>query len=273
MTSTIPLSVALELREIVLTSISPPMDALAWYVLLGTLLAGFVQGLSGFAFGLVAMTLWAWVVAPQIAGPLVVFGSLLGQVLALGAIRGSFDKRRVWPFLLGGCLGTPLGVAMLRHIDQAAFKMAIGLMLMFYCPLMLCIRAVPRITAGGRLADGGVGLIGGIMGGLGGLNGPAPTLWCSLRGWNRHEQRAVFQTFSLGMQALTLTIYGASGLITRQTLFLFALMAPTIVVPSWLGLRLYSRFSEVGFRRLILGLLSVSGGMLLLSSIRGLMFR
>jgi hypothetical protein len=32
------------------------------------------------------------------------------------------------------------------------------------------------------LADGGIGLIGGMMGGLGGLNGPAPTLWCSLRG-------------------------------------------------------------------------------------------
>ncbi len=146
-------------------------------------------------------------------------------------------------------------------------------MLMVYCPLMLCIRAVPRITAGGRLADGGVGLIGGIMGGLGGLNGPAPTLWCSLRGWNRHEQRAVFQTFSLGMQALTLAIYAASGLLTRQTLFLFALMAPTMVVPSLLGVRLYSRFSEIGFRRLILSLLSLSGVVLLLSSIPRMMFR
>lgn len=249
------------------------MDVLAWYVLLGTLLAGFVQGLSGFAFGLVAMTVWVWSVAPQIAGPLVVFGSLVGQMLSFSAIRRSFDGRRVLPFLLGGCLGTPLGVAMLHHVNQAVFKLAIGLMLMVYCPLMLCIRAVPQITGGGRLADGGVGLIGGIMGGLGGLNGPAPTLWCSLRGWNRHEQRAVFQTFSLAMQALTLAIYAASGLLTRQTLFLFALMAPTMVVPSLLGARLYGRFSEIGFRRLILILLSLSGIVLLLSSIPRMMFR
>jgi hypothetical protein len=38
--------------------------------------AGFVQGLSGFAFALVSMTIWAWRLDPIVAGPLVVFGSL-----------------------------------------------------------------------------------------------------------------------------------------------------------------------------------------------------
>ncbi|HEY7579217.1 MAG TPA: sulfite exporter TauE/SafE family protein [Acetobacteraceae bacterium] len=243
------------------------MDALAWYVLLGTLVAGFVQGLSGFAFGLVAMTVWAWVVSPQTAGPLVVFGSLVGQLLSLGTVRRGFAGRRVWPFVLGGCIGTPIGVAMLRYIDQTVFKMAVGLILVAYCPLMLCMRAVPRVTGGGRLADGSVGVVGGFMGGLGGLNGPAPTLWCALRGWSRHEQRAVFQTFSLCMQALTLAIYGASGLITRQTLSLFALVAPAMILPTLLGLRLYARFSETGFRRVVLILLSLSGIVLLMASV------
>ena len=53
------------------------MSAVTLYVLFGALAAGFVQGLSGFAFGLVAMTFWVWVIPPQLAGPLVVFGSLL----------------------------------------------------------------------------------------------------------------------------------------------------------------------------------------------------
>jgi len=106
-----------------------------------------------------------------------------------------------------------------------------------------------------------------VMGGLGGLNGPAPTLWCSLRGWSRHEQRAVFQTFSLCMQALTLAIYAASGLITPQTLRLFAIVAPAMVVPTLLGVRIYARFSEAGFRQLILVLLSISGVVLLAASV------
>ena len=243
------------------------MTSLAYSVLLGALAAGFVQGLSGFAFGLVAMTIWVWTVAPQLAGPLVVFGSLVGQVLSLGSLRRSFDMRRLTPFVIGGSIGTPIGVWMLHYVDPTQFKLAVGLILVAYCPLMLFIGAVPRVTAGGRLADGGVGLIGGVMGGLGGLNGPAPTLWCSLRGWSRHEQRAVFQTYSLCMQALALAIYAASGLITLQTLWLFAIVAPAMVVPTLIGVRLYARFSEAGFRQLVLVLLSVSGVVLLASSV------
>jgi uncharacterized membrane protein YfcA len=243
------------------------MTPLIYTVLLGTLAAGFIQGLSGFAFGLVAMTVWVWTVSPQVAGPLVVFGSLVGQVLSLGSFRHSFDARRVWPFIIGGCIGTPIGVWMLHYVDSTQFKLAVGLILVAYCPLMLFIRAVPRVTAGGRVADGGVGMIGGVMGGLGGLNGPAPTLWCNLRGWSRDEQRAVFQTFSLCMQTLTLAIYAASGLVTLQTMRLFAIVAPAMVVPTMIGVRLYARFSEAGFRQLILVLLGLSGVVLLASSV------
>lgn len=243
------------------------MSAVTYYVLLGALAAGFVQGLSGFAFGLVAMTVWVWVITPQLAGPLVVFGSLVGQLLSLGWLRRSIDSRRLFPFVLGGCVGTPIGVWMLHYVDQTVFKMTVGLILVAYCPLLLCIRRVPRVTAGGRLADGGIGLVGGVMGGLGGLNGPAPTLWCALRGWSRDEQRAVFQTFSLCMQALTLAIYATTGLITRDTLQLFAVVAPAMIIPTLIGVRLYARFTEAGFRQLILILLSLSGVVLLLASV------
>src|ERR1700676_3744261 len=56
-------------------------------IVLGAVAGGLVQGLSGFAFGLIAMAFWAWAVPPQLAAPMVVFGSLLGQLLALGTIR------------------------------------------------------------------------------------------------------------------------------------------------------------------------------------------
>jgi len=58
------------------------MDTVLVVTLLGAMVAGFVQGLSGFAFGLVAMSFWAWVLAPQVAAALAVFGALTGQVIA-----------------------------------------------------------------------------------------------------------------------------------------------------------------------------------------------
>ena len=74
------------------------MNTLAWYVVRGTLAGSLVQGLSGFAFGLVAMTVWVWMVSPQVAGPLVVFGSLVGQLLSIRAFHSGFDGRRISPF-------------------------------------------------------------------------------------------------------------------------------------------------------------------------------
>ena len=71
----------------------------------------------------------------------------------------------------------------------------------------------------------------------------------------------------LSTQALTLMIYAASGLITRETVWLFAIVAPAMVVPTLIGVRLYARFSEAGFRQLILVLLGLSGVVLLIASV------
>jgi uncharacterized protein len=243
------------------------MDLLLIPVILGAVAAGFVQGLSGFAFGLVAMAFWAWSVAPQLAGPMVVFGALLGQLLSLTSVRRSLDLRLVAPFIIGGVAGVPLGAALLSHIDPDAFKAAIGAFLLIWCTVMLFAGTLPRVTRGGRLADGAVGLIGGIMGGLSGLSGPAPTLWCTLRAWDKDTQRAIFQSFNLSMQVVILTVYLASGLVTMATLRMFAIIAPAMLVPSLLGTRAYARLSHAAFQQVLLMLLLLSGVGLLAASL------
>lgn len=240
---------------------------LAAIVAIGAAAGGFIQGLSGFAFGLVALGVWAWTIDPALAGSLVIFGSLVGQLLSLGTVRRKLEVKRILPFVLGGLFGVPIGVALLHHIDAQGFKLAVGIILLIWCPTMLWARSLPRISSGGRWADAGAGWVGGVMGGLGGLTGPAPTLWCALRGWDRDTQRAVFQSFNLVMQAVTMVAYVATGTIGLETLWLFAIVAPAMLVPTLLGARLYRRFSDAGFQRLILLLLTASGAILVASSV------
>jgi uncharacterized membrane protein YfcA len=240
-------------------------------VAMGAAVGGFVQGLTGFAFGLVAMPIWALSVAPTLAGPMVVFGSLLCHMLSLGVIRRGFDARRLLPFIVGGVLGIPVGVALLHRIDPVSFKLAVGLVLVVWAPAMLLARDLPPIRHGGRLADGIAGWVGGVMGGLGGLTGPAPTLWCTLRGWDRDSQRAVFQGFNLAMQMLTMAAYIMSGTISGETFRVFGLIAPALLIPVLLGTRLYRRYSNAGFRRSVLVLLTVSGAALLVSAVGSLL--
>jgi uncharacterized protein len=249
------------------------MSSTIVWVIVGALAGGFVQGLSGFAFGLVAMAFWAWSVEPQLAGPMVVFGSLVGQFLSMHAVRQGFALGRSAPFVIGGVLGVPLGVALLAHIDAAIFKASVGAVLAIYCPLVLLARNLPYVTGGGKWADGGVGFIGGVMGGLGGFTGPAPTLWCVLRGWSKDTQRAVFQTFNIAMHSLTLAVYLAGGLITTDALEMFAIVAPAMLLPNLIGTWLYARFSDAAFRWVVLVLLvllAISGLALLAAAVPAL---
>ncbi|HXE49890.1 MAG TPA: sulfite exporter TauE/SafE family protein, partial [Ramlibacter sp.] len=103
--------------------------------------------------------------------------------------------------------------------------------------------------------------------GLGGFTGVVPTLWCTLRGFEKDTQRAVIQNFNLAMLAVTFTSYLATGIATRQMVPLFAIVAPAMLIPSLLGARLYLGISDVGFRKVILCLLTASGVAMLVSAI------
>lgn len=236
-------------------------------VALGAGVAGFVQGLSGFAFGLVALSFWAWVIDPKLAAVLAVSGGLAGQVVAAVTVRRGLDLGRITPFVLGGLAGIPLGVLLLPRLDADWFKALLGLLLMVWCPLMLLARDLPRVTVGGRLADAAVGLAGGMMGGLGGFTGVLPTLWCTLRRYERDVQRTIIQNFNLAMLAVTMISYLATGLVTRPMLPMLAVVLPTMLVPTLLGTRAYVGISESGFRTLVLTLLTGSGVVLVAASL------
>jgi uncharacterized membrane protein YfcA len=171
---------------------------------------------------------------------MVVFGSLVAQLVSLGAVRRAYSWRRLLPFLIGGIAGVPLGVLLLDVIDLRLFRGLTGVVLIVYCTGMLLARDLPPLHRGGRIADTTIDAIGGIMGGLAGLTGPVPTLWCTLRRWDKDVQRSVFQSFNLAMHAITLAAYGWIGVLTAEVGAVFGLMLPVILLPSWLGMRLYS---------------------------------
>ncbi|ABM40277.1 hypothetical protein Ajs_0021 [Acidovorax sp. JS42] len=140
-------------------------------------------------------------------------------------------------------------------------------LLVCWCPAMLMARSLPRVRWGGRTADAVVGLCGGVMGGIGGFTGVLPTLWCTLRGLPKDTQRAVVQNFNLAMLAVAMATYLAKGLVTRDMLPAFGIVATAVLVPVLLGTRLYIGISEVRFRQIVLGLLTLSGGALLVASV------
>ncbi len=57
---------------------------MTWLIfIMGAACAGFVQGLTGFAFALVAMSFCVWILSPQLAAPLLVFASVWSHIISL----------------------------------------------------------------------------------------------------------------------------------------------------------------------------------------------
>jgi uncharacterized protein len=243
------------------------------FVIAGALIAGFVQGLSGFGFSLTAMALWAWTLDPRLAAVLAVFGSLTGQVFAAVTVRRGFDLKRLLPFVIGGLAGLPVGIWLLPQLDAALFKALLGSVLVIVCPMMFFAHRLPRVTHGGRVADAASGVAGGVLGGLGGFTGVVPTLWCTLRGYEKDVQRSVIQNFNLATLAAIFAGYVATGLVRREDLPLFALLVPAVLVPVFFGARLYIGISDVAFRKVVLGLLFMSGLAMLVAAVPVLMSR
>jgi uncharacterized membrane protein YfcA len=228
-------------------------------VIVGAALAGFVQGLSGFAFAMVALSVWAWALAPETAAPLAVFGALLGQIASFASVRGGFEFGKIAPFVFGGLFGVPIGVFILHNVDPLGFKLAIGAFLTLYALYGLMAPAAPTYLGGGRGLDALVGGIGGMLGGLGGMAGSVPAIWTQLRGWKRELRRATMQAYNIAMHCVTLTVYARTGALNSDSLHLFVVAAPAMLIPSYFGARLYGRFSEKTFTKIIFWLLLGSG--------------
>jgi uncharacterized membrane protein YfcA len=172
--------------------------------------------------------------------------------------RRGLNGATLAPFLAGGALGIPLGVWALPMLDPAAFKLAIGTALSLGCPAMLWADRWPRVRAG-RLADAGIGAVGGVMTAVGGFGGLVPSLWCTLRRMDKDEQRSVMQNFNLAALSVTAAGYLLAGVVTAPMVPQLAVVIPALIIPSLLGARVYAGLSPLQFRRVVLGLLSLAG--------------
>jgi uncharacterized membrane protein YfcA len=244
------------------------MSGIAFAVLsFGALAGGFVAGLSGFGTGLMALGIWLYVVPPSIAVPLVLICSVVGQTSTLPAIWRAIDFKLVWPFLIGGLAGVPLGTMLVAYADPRIFRLSVGALLLVFPTALYFHRRPMALSFGGRVADTAIGFAGGILGGMAGLSGPIPILWASVRGWGKDERRGVFQIFNWTILSAALCVQAATGFITREIMWLALLVFPATVAGAWLGARTYHALSDGNFRDVVLGLLLLSGLALVWSSV------
>ena len=234
-------------------------------LLVGAFAAAFVSGTAGFGDALIASAVWLHVLAPAETVPLVVSCFFVMHIFMLASMWRRLSFKYLWPFLVGGTIGVPLGTELLRIVEPDTFKRVAGIGLMIYGAVMLWATALPHITRGGRPLDGAVGMVGGVLGGFAGLSGFVPGVWCTQRGWSRAEARGVTQPLILTMHGMAFGWLAVGGMVPPETGTRFLFAMPAIAIGAWLGVKLYGYFNEVRFRQCVLTVLFIAGAILLLT--------
>ena len=234
--------------------------AILW---LGAFIGALAAGGAGFAFGIVAASIWLHRIDPVYATFLVVScGSILHAGL-IWQVRRNIEAGRLWPFIAGGIVGIPIGVWLLTRGNADTIKLSLGLFLVAYGVYAIAAPRLPVIGRGGKPADAAVGLAGGILGGIGGFSGVLPAIWTQLRGWPKDVARGVYQPFILFGHVATLLLVGIVAF-NKVAAVLLALALPPLLVGAWSGWHIYGRLDEKRFRQVLAVLLIVSGATLVI---------
>jgi uncharacterized membrane protein YfcA len=222
------------------------------------LLAATVSSIAGFAFSALAGSALAYLkMEPLHAVQAMVLWSTASQLYAVWNLRESIRWRRVWRMIVAGSVTVPLGVWLLRHVDGSWYALGLGVFLAAYGCYVL-IRRENRVVRGNAWLDAATGALGGITGGLAGFPGSFVTIWCSMRGWDKLRQRAVYQPYILVMQLITIACLQwqapARMSVTQDLHFV-----PFALLGAIGGLALFRRMSNQQFHGAVSLLLVASG--------------
>lgn len=245
-----------------------PLDVSLIVFLFGTFAAAFVTGVAGFAFGMVAASIWLFALPPIQTTVLIVGYALLVQGYGAWKLRRTINLPRLLPFVIGSAIGIPAGLAILEWTPAALLRTCVGVLLVMFAIYNLARPKMPDVKRLGRAGDAGVGVLNGLLGGATGLGGILPTLWCVLRGWPRDEHRAVTQPTAAATFLMSILTFSGAGVVTTDTVRLFLVGLPILLLGELLGWTIYGKLNEASFRKVVLALLLISGLAIIATGLR-----
>ena len=226
---------------------------------LGTL----IQSGLGFGFGLFFVPVAALFAPPREA---VAVSLILGTTVSAGMYfeaRPRTRLRAVLPLVAGALIGTPVGVWVLVHADEALLRLLVA--------VAVFVSALANLV-GGRghthearpdplVRQGLVGCLGGIIRGATSMGGPPIVLyqhWIG-GGAERIRGRLFAYFFWLGMPATLLMI--PSGVFTRDVLRSSVLAIPALAVGLAAGRLIRPHIAEAWFGRFSMLLLAMTSAL------------
>ncbi len=241
------------------------------FLLVVVAIAAAMQALSGFGFALLAVPVLVLVVDLRLAVVVVTLVSTASTLVQWWESRRVAVGPLVRRLLLSSVAGMPLGLWALATLDPRTMKALLGAAVLIGVALLAWRgEAGPALASDRRhRLDLPAGVLSGVLATATSTNGPPLVFLLRLRGVEAREFRATLNRIFTISSAISVAMFAAAGQIEPEDLALAALAAPVMLLGVGVGIRSRPRVPEAAFRRLTLGLLTLSGASALLSAAVG----
>ena len=227
------------------------------------LVAGFIQGLTGFGFGMVAMSLMPLLVDVKFASILIALLSTVNNFLVLWSVRRSVNLRNVLFIFLGGAMGIPVGVYLLKTLDAALIKRMLGTVLVIFSSYSLLRRGEPKLRIGEIWAVP-MGICSGVLNGIINMGGPPVIIYTYHKGWDKKVVKATMVFYFCVLSTYKIGLFVAARMISGEILKLSLILIPIMFLGTGLGFPIFERINREGMRRITFTLLLILGVILIL---------
>ncbi len=245
----------------------PPFDVTIILVAGAIIFAGHaVKGISGFGSALFAVPLLLLILDVRFVTPVFLLFDFASGAILVGANWRSINRRLLLLVLAGMLLGTGLGTWVLLSFSHEILKRVLGVLVTGWALTMLLRKEPAEVstasTLGAYLAPLS-GFLGGTLGAMFSVNGPPIIIYLS----HVLEEKQVFRATLYGIffadACYKMVLFTANQLLNREVIRFALWMAPFLVAGVLVGSWLQRFLDEELFRRIVAGILVVTGVILL----------
>lgn len=228
-------------------------------------LAGMTQGLTGFGFSLVFVSIMLAFIPPKIVVPVVTVHATIINSLIVYSIRKHVDFKRIAPLMIAGIVGIPFGAHVLSIIRGDMMKAVTGVLIALFAVAYLA--GFERKVKNEKIAFSWIGFLSGFLNGSTGFSGPPVILFFTNQKIPKDIFRANLAIYFLILNASTLVAYAFNGLLNVDVLKFSFSFLPGLGVGAAAGIALAGKVDDKMFRKLALvvvtvaGLLAAAGGL------------
>lgn len=239
-----------------------PLPLISIFVFLGS----FLLGLTGFGFGLVTMSTVPNFVTVTQSNVLTTSLAIPAVIANLIPIRKHVRFRVLWPIIVTGMVGVPVGLFLLIRLPEDVMRISLGV-------LILVTLSIEVFVAGNRVRTPsvpvalGAGLLSGALGGAFSVGGPPVTLYLSSILEDKRDLKANLLFYFLIIAVLRIPLFAAGGVITGQLLGAAGVLLIPLALGMVGGLILFHRVPSHIVRKTAQALLAVSAVLLIARSV------